>query len=378
MNHRNLLIMCLSCLALALTGCGDGETSGDGPERPGLIDGDDDGRRPGANGRPPRDGSVPDASATPDAGTDASGGSDGGDDPSPDVDAGGPNRDNDASNGGDDLPDTTPVDPAPDTPPEPDPCDMDGDGYLSIACGGDDCDDNNRLVNPGAREVCSFDDNNCSGVINDGLDCRVYAHSSQRLYLVDPFTGHVEEIGSVPNLFDFDIANDGTLYGLSSSQLFRYDDGSETWQTVGSLGAGIGVTFNGLAIDSRNRAFATGGNSVYTVDLATGRATLLGAMGGGFNSSGDCVVNKDDSLYMTSSGSGTDDFVFIDGTTARAELVGNTGFRSIYGLTAAWGYMFGFTAGGEIIEIDISDGRGRLLHRTPGIIWYGAASGSTR
>src|SRR5690606_16607784 len=35
--------------------------------------------------------------------------------------------------------------------------DADGDGYDAIACGGDDCDDGDADVHPGATEVCDVD-----------------------------------------------------------------------------------------------------------------------------------------------------------------------------------------------------------------------------
>ncbi len=38
-----------------------------------------------------------------------------------------------------------------------DPCDSDGDGFQAIACGGNDCDDSDRLRSPGGREVCDPD-----------------------------------------------------------------------------------------------------------------------------------------------------------------------------------------------------------------------------
>jgi hypothetical protein len=47
-------------------------------------------------------------------------------------------------------------------------CDADGDGHFKKDCGGADCDDTNKLINPGMPERCStsFDDN-CDGKIND-------------------------------------------------------------------------------------------------------------------------------------------------------------------------------------------------------------------
>jgi C1A family cysteine protease len=50
------------------------------------------------------------------------------------------------------------------------PCnDQDDDGYQDIACGGNDCDDDDPSINPGATEVCGDSvDNNCDGAVDEG------------------------------------------------------------------------------------------------------------------------------------------------------------------------------------------------------------------
>ena len=48
--------------------------------------------------------------------------------------------------------------------------DLDGDGYAGGACGGDDCDDDDPAVYPGAEEECNGEDDDCDGEVDEGLD----------------------------------------------------------------------------------------------------------------------------------------------------------------------------------------------------------------
>lgn len=51
---------------------------------------------------------------------------------------------------------------------DPDAVDMDGDGYSGC---GEDCDDGNPAIHPGAAEVCDLDDDNCDGVWDNAPQC---------------------------------------------------------------------------------------------------------------------------------------------------------------------------------------------------------------
>lgn len=51
---------------------------------------------------------------------------------------------------------------------DPDAVDADKDGYSGCT---DDCDDNNKAVNPGAAEACDLDDDNCDGVWDNAPNC---------------------------------------------------------------------------------------------------------------------------------------------------------------------------------------------------------------
>ena len=255
--------------------------------------------------------------------------------------------------------------------------DDDGDGEASEESGGTDCDDGNSLVGTNAVERCDFVDNNCDGELNELLDCTVYVHNYTELYSIDPYKGDIELVTTVPYLFDFDTDLNGNLYGITPSLLYSYDSTTEVWNTVDSL---PGNQLNGFAISTTGLGYGTGGNNVYTIDLSSGSTTLIGAMGGGFVSSGDCVIDKYDGLYMTSSSGGTlgDDLVQIDTNTGVGTNIGNTGVANIWGLTSAHGFLFGFTSSGDVVLIDKQTGLADLLHSFPFYSFYGAASSETR
>lgn len=379
---RRLPPLSLLCLLLAppttTVGCG-----GDDAGIPSTDSPDSGTSGPGARPRP-GDNADTGAATPPGPAADASDG------PTPDAD--GP----DAAPPAPDAPAPPPVEPPPAPGDFPEGCDQDRDGYASTSCSdgngvrGTDCNDTDPDINPGQIEVCDFVDNNCDGRINGDIECRVYAHTANDVYLVDPFNNRADFVlSSSRTMFDFDTAPDGTLYALIGANLERYDAVGNRWEVVGSHGAGSGA--NGFAILTDDEGVATGDNEVFRVQLRDGATTRVAQLrGDNIRSSGDCVVNKDGTVYMTSIaafGGSSDRLVIIEtegGRAGEVEVIGEIGAAGIYGLTFAHGYLFGFASNGRIFEIDPRTGRGvEVANPTgrngrAGLAWYGAASTPAR
>lgn len=260
-------------------------------------------------------------------------------------------------------------------------CDKDNDGALAEECGGLDCDDNDPTRSPFMNEVCDNVDNNCSGTVNGGLECTFYANTRDTLYKIDPFAKTATRVGSAPGLQDIDTHPDGTLFGVKHDGLYRYDVWGDHWIEHGyGFDNEIGDT-NGLAIDQDGTGFITANDRIYSADLDTGLASFVGQTGN-FYSSGDCVVDKGNTLYMTSKAEGQmDTLVEISRQTGAGTPVGEfgaIGYEKIYALTAAWGTLYGLNSSGQLIEINQRDGVGTLLHTFEGKSFWGAASTPNR
>jgi hypothetical protein len=171
-------------------------------------------------------------------------------------------------------------------------------------------------------------------------------------------------IGSLPAVMSDIAAYNGSLYGISeapsggSSTLYSINPSSGGGTAIGS---GMGVALNALAFSPSGTLYAVGGDTLYTVDITTGTAAEIGSGAGAYASSGDLEFDSGGNLYLTSSGASGDQLFSIDPTTGQGTLIGNIGYSQVYGLAYFNGGMYGFTAGGSAITVNLTTGAGTLV-----------------
>jgi sugar lactone lactonase YvrE len=167
----------------------------------------------------------------------------------------------------------------------------------------------------------------------------------------------------------FDIALDpisAILYGVSGNgRLYSIDQVTASTSLIGNTSAFI----NGLTFSSDGTLYGTGTDSLYTLNLATGAAGLIGT--GNYDSSGDIAFDDAGNLYLSSTTGAGDSLWTIDTSSGVGTLLGQTGFTNVYGLNYANDTLYGFTSSGTTLALDTLTGAGSSLP-TNGIQAYGA------
>ncbi len=179
-----------------------------------------------------------------------------------------------------------------------------------------------------------------------------------QLGTVDVQTGQVTILGEMVAPMD-DIAFDpeGHLFGVSRGVLYAIDPVDGSSQPIGQLG----VQVNSLVFDASGALLAAS-DELYRLELARGRAQLLGSGGSPYSSSGDLAfVNGRLTLSSTSPDSPNDVLVLLDASSGWGVELGSIGYPEVLGLASNDNqHLFGIS-GTQILAIDPVTGAGRPL-----------------
>jgi hypothetical protein len=232
----------------------------------------------------------------------------------------------------------------------------------------------------------------------------IYVQTGRNLALYEPYSKSLRAIGPFTCLaadeymLDIAVDRDGNIYGTTELDRFvRIDPANGSCRMVRQ---GSGLDYPVLiafvprgTLDPANDALVGyDGESYLRIDVDTGRVTTVGSLNPpdastNYEATGDLIYAGDDGMFLTAgpvggSGDAGDLFLRFDPKTGkRLSLVGNTGFRRLYGL-GYWGSrIFAFTTPGEILQVDPRTAKATLIRREDGgtrdasiPVFYGAGS----
>lgn len=213
---------------------------------------------------------------------------------------------------------------------------------------------------------------------------RVFAHSSDSLYTLNPRTLGVVRVGPFlwpsdgndHRMTDIAVNAAGDIWGITFGALYRVDPMTARCTYVADF---AGRTVNGLSFipadefigGTEQLIAADRSGIVYRVDTVTGRATQYGSFGNGVGSSGDIVSVVNAGTFATVVSGGLEYLARINPQTGAATLIGQTFQSETWGLGYWRGSVYGFTSSGLVVLIDIETGRATPEQRT-GPPWWGA------
>lgn len=188
----------------------------------------------------------------------------------------------------------------------------------------------------------------------------VYGHSDTVLYVVDTKTHAVREIGpfqGCTHVADIALDESSAIYASTGAELFLIENGSGrcTRIATGTFPNSLSFVPAGTLEPGKETLVGYQGSAYVRIDPATGETTKVGALGGGFESSGDLVSVRDGKSFLTVKGPDCADCLveFDPKTGALVKNWGPLGYADAYGLAFWGGELYAFTEGGEVVLVKL-------------------------
>ncbi|MCC6522796.1 MAG: hypothetical protein IT373_09060 [Polyangiaceae bacterium] len=195
------------------------------------------------------------------------------------------------------------------------------------------------------------------------LVAEVFGHSASQLYMLDPVSKAVTTVGTFSgcsSVIDIALDKDGAIYATTFDGLYRIDKTNAACTFVSSGGYPNSLSFVPVGTVDPNVEALVGyqGDTYVRIDTSSGNVSTIGAIGGGYTSSGDIVSVIGGKTYLTAFGTGcpTDCLLEVNPTTGA--MVHNygllTGYDNVFGLAFWGGAAYGFTDAGQLFQIDFA------------------------
>jgi len=205
-------------------------------------------------------------------------------------------------------------------------------------------------------------------ILSYGLDTRSASQlgaSSSFISTFDRLSGQVgtidpsakfTQIASTFSFSDIAVSKDGTIFGITPTQLFKIDPVSGLSSFVGGLPAGVNINALEFANDV---LYGAGDSNLYAINTTNAGVYLIANLEStGFNSSGDLAYDAPNNRFLATSKGATSDSLYAVSLTGQAAKIGDIGFSNILALMFEGEKLFGFTADGARIAINPGTGAG--------------------
>ncbi|HAX80814.1 MAG TPA: hypothetical protein DCY88_34495 [Cyanobacteria bacterium UBA11372] len=185
---------------------------------------------------------------------------------------------------------------------------------------------------------------------------------------IDPITGAFTQVASGNVAFtDIAIADNGKLYGINFSDLYEVDLNTGVYSHIGLFARDNDQRMNALTF-ANGTLYGAKGDRLYSFNLQTGAATPT-IPTPGFNSSGDLIFDAANNRFLAISKggmNGSDRLYSIDITNSTYLVLGDLGFKDVFGLTFENGNLFGYTKDRQQISINPVNGEGTFVRNITG------------
>jgi Ca2+-binding RTX toxin-like protein len=205
-------------------------------------------------------------------------------------------------------------------------------------------------------------------ILSYGLDTRSASQLGASSSFISTFDGLSGQVGTIDpsakftqiastfSFSDIAVSKDGTIFGITPTQLFKIDPVSGLTSFVGGLPAGVNMNALEFANDI---LYGAGDSNLYAINTTNAGVYLIANLEStGFNSSGDLAFDAPNNRFLATSKGATSDSLYAVSLTGQAAKIGDIGFSNILALMFEGEKLFGFTADGARIAIDPGTGAG--------------------
>jgi hypothetical protein len=225
-----------------------------------------------------------------------------------------------------------------------------------------------------------------SGTGGAPLDAEVFANSPNTLFRLDPLTKQITTVGAFSGddgtgMIDIALDEKGAMFGTTFAGLFKIDKTTAKCTSIapGSYPNSLSFVPKGT-VDPKVEALVGYVGSTYVrIDTTTGQITNIGALSGGYTSSGDVVSVIGGGTYLTVKGQNCFDCIIeVNPTTgALVKLIGAVNHSDAFGLAFWGGVAYGFSQAGVLFQIDLTNSMTLDIpfpNAPPGLKFWGAGS----